>query len=151
MVSFGFPAAVHTERCPYMPKLGAEPIRKAALINATIATVGRKGSLDVTVAQIAREAGMSTALAHHYFGSKERIFLAAMRHILTQYRDTASVALKGAEAPRDRLFAVVRASFGAENFARETIAAWLNFYALALVEPEAGRLLRVYHLSLIHI
>ncbi|AYF01989.1 transcriptional regulator BetI [Paracoccus yeei] len=145
MVSFGFPAAVHTERCPYMPKLGAEPIRKAALINATIATVGRKGSLDVTVAQIAREAGMSTALAHHYFGSKERIFLAAMRHILTQYRDTASVALKGAEAPRDRLFAVVRASFGAENFARETIASWLNFYALALVEPEAGRLLRVYH------
>ena len=43
-----------------MPKLGAEPIRKAALINATIFEVGRAGSLDVTVAQIARRAGMST-------------------------------------------------------------------------------------------
>ena len=58
-----------------MPKLGAEPIRKAALINATIFEVGRAGSLDVTVAQIARRAGMSPALAHHYFGSKDQLFL----------------------------------------------------------------------------
>lgn len=128
-----------------MPKLGVEPIRKAALINATIATVGSRGSLDVTVAQIARAAGMSTALAHHYFGSKERIFLAAMRHILTLYRDTTALALKGAQSPRTRLLAIVAASFEATNFKRETIAAWLNFYALALVDPEAARLLRVYH------
>ena len=33
-----------------MPKLGAEPIRKAALINAAIFEVGRAGSLAVTVA-----------------------------------------------------------------------------------------------------
>lgn len=128
-----------------MPKLGAEPIRKAALINATIATIGRRGSLDVTVAQIAREAGMSTALAHHYFGSKERIFLAAMRFVLTQYRDSASEALKGAPQPRERLLAIVAASFEPKNFERETIAAWLNFYSLASIDPEAARLLRVYH------
>lgn len=128
-----------------MPKLGAEPIRKAALINAAIATVGRKGSLDVTVAQIAREAGMSTALAHHYFGSKERIFLAAMRHILSQYRDTMLVALQSSESPRARLISIIKGNFGGTNFEPETIAAWLNFYALALVDPEAARLLRVYH------
>ncbi|WP_374634173.1 transcriptional regulator BetI [Paracoccus sp. (in: a-proteobacteria)] len=129
-----------------MPKLGAEPIRKAALINAAIATVGRKGSLDVTVAQIAREAGMSSALAHHYFGSKERIFLAAMRHILTQYGLASRAALRNAAAdPRARLFALIGASFGGTNFERETAAAWLNFYALALIDPEAARLLRVYH------
>ncbi|MFD2439430.1 transcriptional regulator BetI [Paracoccus kondratievae] len=128
-----------------MPKVGAEPIRKAALINAAIVTVGRAGSLDVTVAQIAREAGMSSALAHHYFGSKERIFLAAMRHILTQYGLATRAALRGATVPRERLNAIVAASFDSVNFERDTIAAWLNFYALALVEPEAARLLRVYH------
>ncbi|WP_323008868.1 choline-responsive transcriptional repressor BetI [Paracoccus sp. (in: a-proteobacteria)] len=128
-----------------MPKLGAEPIRKAALINAAIVTVGRAGSLDVTVAQIAREAGMSSALAHHYFGSKERIFLAAMRHILTQYGDTTRAALRGTELPRDRLRAIISASFDGVNFEHNTIAAWLNFYALAVVEPQAARLLRVYH------
>ena len=128
-----------------MPKLGVEPIRKAALINAAITTVGRKGSLDVTVAQIAREAGMSSALAHHYFGSKERIFLAAMRHILAQYGTAAREALHGVTTPRARLFAVIHASFGGTNFEQETAAAWLNFYALALIDPEAARLLRVYH------
>jgi TetR/AcrR family transcriptional repressor of bet genes len=47
--------------------------------------------------------------------------------------------------PRDRLFAIIlRASLADELSARDA-AAWLNFYALALVEPEAARLLRVYH------
>lgn len=127
-----------------MPKLGAEPIRKAALINAAIAEVGRAGSLDVTVAQIARAAGMSPALAHHYFGSKEQIFLAAMRHILRSYGISVHERLPGA-GPRGRLDAIVQASFAPTNFQRETVSAWLNFYALALTSPEAARLLRVYH------
>ncbi|NBT31880.1 MAG: TetR family transcriptional regulator, partial [Rhodobacteraceae bacterium] len=66
-----------------MPKLGMEPIRRAALVKATITEIGVQGSLDVTVSQIAKRAGMSSALAHHYFGGKEDIFLAAMRHTLT--------------------------------------------------------------------
>ena len=88
---------------------------------------------------------MSSALAHHYFGSKERIFLAAMRHILAQYGTAAREALHGVTTPRARLFAVIHASFGGTNFEQETAAAWLNFYALALIDPEAARLLRVYH------
>ena len=31
------------------------------------------------------------------------------------------------------------------HFDKDTVAAWLNFYALALTEPEAGRLLSIYH------
>ncbi|AXC49673.1 transcriptional regulator BetI [Paracoccus suum] len=128
-----------------MPKLGAEPIRKAALINAAIEAVGRAGTLDVTVAQIARSAGMSPALAHHYFGSKDQIFLAAMRHILGNYGRAVRSAGTGAAQPRARLDAVLQASFDAENFSRDTVAAWLNFYTLAQTNPEARRLLRVYH------
>ncbi len=128
-----------------MPKIGAEAVRKAQLIEAAIRSVGRSGSLDVTVAQIAREAGMSSALAHHYFGSKTQIFLAAMRQILTNYRDAVRQGLQGCETPAARLEAIVEASFARPNFDRETVAAWMNFYALALIEPEAARLLAVYH------
>lgn len=127
-----------------MPKIGVEPIRKAALINATIYEVGRAGSLDVTVAQIARRAGMSPALAHHYFGSKEQIFLQAMRYILRIYGKSVLDALPG-NGTRGRLMAIVDASFAPQNFQRETVSAWLNFYALALTNDEAARLLRVYH------
>lgn len=127
-----------------MPKIGAEPIRKAALINAAIQEIGRAGSLDVTVAQIARAAGMSPALAHHYFGSKDQIFLAAMRHILSTYGESVHVALPG-QGARGRLDAIIRASFAPQNFQREVISTWINFYALALINKDAARLLRVYH------
>lgn len=150
-----------------MPKHGAEITRKAALINAAISTVGDAGSLDVTVAQIARRAGMSPALAHHYFGSKDQMLLAAMRHILTRYgqavaghwraelgraeqeraelgRAVASAPDQVAKKARARLSAIIAASFDPENFHPATMRAWVQFYAHAQVSPPAARLLRVY-------
>ncbi|MGB3148880.1 MAG: transcriptional regulator BetI [Paracoccaceae bacterium] len=137
-----------------MPKIGMEPIRKEALVRATIHEIGRVGSLDVTVSQIAKRAGMSSALAHHYFGSKEQIFLAAMRHVLTLYGAEVRGALGVSSTPGKRLQAVVRANFGTSSFRREAIGAWLNFYVLAQTQPEAKRLLTIYqsrlHSNLCH-
>ena len=127
-----------------MPKLGMEPIRRAALVKATIAEIGESGTLDVTVSQIAKRAGMSSALAHHYFGGKEQIFLAAMRHTLALYAAEVRGALGMADTPRERIEAIVKASFSQTNFRREVVAAWLNFYVLAQVSDEARRLLRAY-------
>lgn len=127
-----------------MPKLGMEPIRRAALVKATIDEIGANGSLDVTVSQIAKRAGMSSALAHHYFGGKEQIFLAAMRHTLAVYAAEVRGALIMADTPRERLEAIIRAGFGTSNFRREVIAAWLNFYVLAQTSSEAKRLLTIY-------
>lgn len=127
-----------------MPKLGMEPIRRSALIKATIAEIGQSGTLDVTVSRIAGRAGMSSALAHHYFGSKEAIFLAAMRHVLAQYGAEVRAALAAARGPEARAQAVIRASFSETSFRREVVAAWLNFYVLAQTQPDARRLLRVY-------
>ncbi len=127
-----------------MPKLGMEPIRKEALVKATIVEIGRTGSLDVTVSQIAKRAGMSSALAHHYFGSKEEIFLAAMRHILTIYGAEVRGALVASQGPKARLIAILHASFSPGNFRREAVSAWLNFWVLAQTVPQARRLLAVY-------
>lgn len=127
-----------------MPKLGMEPIRKEALVRATIAEIGANGSLDVTVAQIARRAGMSSGLAHHYFGGKEDIFLAAMRHTLSVYAAEVRGALTMASSPNERVEAIVRAGFSQSNFRKDILAAWLNFYVLANTNAHANRLLRVY-------
>lgn len=121
-----------------------EPIRREALVKATIAEIGRAGSLDVTVSQIAKRAGMSSALAHHYFGNKEQIFIAAMRHILGQYGAHVRSALAQARTPRQRVEAVIRAGFDDHNFSPEVISAWLNFYVQAQTAPEVARLLRIY-------
>lgn len=128
-----------------MPKLGMEPVRRAALIDAAIAEIGEAGSLDVTVGRIARRAGVSSGLAHHYFGGKDDILLAAMRHVLKIYSAEVRAGLAAARTPQERLDALIRASFAPSNFAPDTVAAWVNFYLLALSSPEAARLLRVYH------
>ena len=127
-----------------MPKVGMEPIRRAALVKATIAEIGEAGTLDVTVSQIAKRAGMSSGLAHHYFGGKDQIFLAAMRHTLALYAAEVRGALSMACTPQDRIGAIVRASFSPSNFQRDVIAAWLNFYVLAQSSQQARILLGIY-------
>lgn len=119
--------------------------RKQQLVEATIHEIGASGNLNVTVGQIAKRAGVSSALAFHYFGDKERLFLASMRYILTIYGAEVRGALALAASPQDRVEGVIRASFSPSNFRRDTIAAWLNFYVLAQSSDEAQRLLSVYH------
>lgn len=127
-----------------MPKLGMEPIRRAALVDATIAMIGETGSLDVTVSAIAKRAGMSSALAHHYFGSKDQIFLAAMRHILASFGERARQELKHAQMPRERLNSIIAACFDPDEFEPEVISSWLSFYVQAQTSDGARRLLRIY-------
>lgn len=127
-----------------MPKLGMEPIRRTALVQATIAEIGAKGSLDVTVGQIAKRAGMSSALAHHYFGGKDQIFLAAMQQILRDFGAEVRRGLATAKTPRARAEALIEASFAPACFAPATISAWMTLYASAQSNPQTLRLLRLY-------
>ena len=137
-----------------MPKLGMEPIRRSALVQATIAEIGAAGHLDVTVGQIAKRAGMSTALAHHYFGGKDQIFLAAMRHILREFGGEVRIGLHAAQTPYARATAIIEASFAPSCFDPATISAWMTLYAQAQTNPETRRLLKLYqwrlHSNLTH-
>lgn len=131
-----------------MPKLGMKPLRRASLVQATITEIGRAQSLDVTVGQIAKTAGMSTALAHHYFGGKNEIFLAAMRYILAEYGTQVRNSLKRATTPFERAEAIITASFDETCFAPATVAAWMTLYAAAATQPEMKRLLALYQARL---
>ncbi|WP_299406423.1 transcriptional regulator BetI [uncultured Roseobacter sp.] len=127
-----------------MPKLGMEPIRRSALVEATIAELASKGSMDITVGQIAKRAGMSTALAHHYFGGKDQIFLAAMRQILRDFGAEVRRGLANAATPKDRAVALIEASFSPTCFAPDTVSAWMTLYAQAQTNREMLRLLQLY-------
>lgn len=127
-----------------MPKLGMEPIRRAALVKATIAEIGAAGSLDVTVSRIAKRAGMSSALAHHYFGGKDQMFEAAMRQILRDYSAEVRAALAVATDPASRARAIIRANFAQSCFDPAAVSAWMTFYVRAQTNAEALRLLHAY-------
>lgn len=123
----------------------SEEERRNDLIAATIREVGASGTLDIPTSQIARAAGVSPGLVFHYFQDKEGLFLAAMRAILRDYGEDVRAALKVAGTPQDRLEATITASFGKTSLQRDAIAAWVNFYGLALRAKRARRLLNLYH------
>tara|TARA_R110002124_G_scaffold20979_2_gene81542 strand:- start:3007 stop:3588 length:582 start_codon:yes stop_codon:yes gene_type:complete len=127
-----------------MPKLGMEKIRREALIGAALQAIHAKGSLDVTVGQIAARAGVSSALAHHYFGGKEDLILAAMRHQLVQLGQALRQAQVNVRGPRARISAIINANFDETQFSAETVSCWLNFYVKAQGSAPAARLLRIY-------
>ncbi|MBB6483058.1 transcriptional regulator BetI [Rhizobium lusitanum] len=127
-----------------MPKVGMEPVRRKALVDAAMRVIGDHGSLTVTMSEIAKQAGVSPALAHHYFGSKEQLLIETVRVHLQRLRDSVVTALREAKSPRDKLSAVIRVSFQADQFAPETIAAWLAFYAEAQRSEETRRFLVIY-------
>lgn len=127
-----------------MPKVGMEPVRRKALVDAAMRVIGDHGSLTVTMSEIAKQAGVSPALAHHYFGSKEQLLIETVRVHLQRLRDSVVTALRAARTPREKLSAVIRVSFQADQFAPETIAAWLAFYAEAQRSEETRRFLVIY-------
>ncbi|MEQ1942223.1 transcriptional regulator BetI [Mesorhizobium sp. VNQ89] len=127
-----------------MPKVGMEPLRRRALIDATISAIGERGSLDVTMSEIAGRAGVSSALAHHYFGAKDELLQATMRHLLAELNADARQALSAARSPRERVSAVIAINFSDKQFRPETIAAWLAFYVEAQKSQSLRRLLRIY-------
>lgn len=127
-----------------MPRPGVEPLRRRALIDAAVAAIGDRGSLDVTMTEIAGRAGVSSALAHHYFGAKEELLQATMRHLLAELAADTRAALAKARTPRARVSAVVGVNFSVTQFRPEIIAAWLAFYVAAQRSGPLRRLLRVY-------
>jgi len=127
-----------------MPRIGMEPLRRKALISAAIEAIHARGMGQVTMGEIARRAGVSAALAHHYFGGKDQLLLATMRYLLSELSDEIQARLAEARTPEERISAVIRGNFAAGQFRPAVISAWLAFYVQAQTNPEARRLLRVY-------
>ena len=127
-----------------MPRIGMEPLRRKALIAAAIEAIHERGMGQVTMGEIARRAGVSAALAHHYFGGKDQLLLATMRHLLAELADEIQSRLAPARTPEERLSAIIRGNFAADQFRPAVISAWLAFYVQAQTDPEARRLLNVY-------
>ncbi len=137
-----------------MPKVGMEAIRRRALVDAAIKAVHARGSINVTISDIAKRAGVSQGLAHHYFGSKDELMLAAMRHLLDEFGADVRARLRNCDTPRERLSAVIQSSLGPQQFNPETITVWLVFYVHAQASGESHKLLSIYarrlHSNLVH-
>lgn len=126
-----------------VPKIGMEPIRRKQLIQATIASIHEFGFADTTISRIAKTAGVSTGIVHHYFQGKADLLEATMRWLMTDLRRQVVDRLNRAAGPHERLTAIIEGNFAPGQFSAETVAAWVAFWAHAKQTPTLGRLERI--------
>jgi AcrR family transcriptional regulator len=73
------------------------------ILDRTIYLVGRKGTTDVTVREIAREAGVNVAAVNYYFSSKEQMFGQMAERFLAGFDEVMQLLETPGETPEQRL------------------------------------------------
>jgi len=128
-----------------MPKLGMGPIRRKQLVEAAIAVIHEQGFANATVARIARQAGISSGMVHHYFENKDDLLFATMRHLLAELRTDAVYRLSLAAGPEQRICAIIDACFGEGQFDEQVFSAWLALYGNARQSDRLRKIVSIYH------
>ena len=124
-----------------MPKVGMRDTRRQQLINATMASIAELGMQNTTIVSISRRAGLSSGIISHYFGGKQGLIEAALRHLLDQLGKELRERMASTDgSPEQRLQCIVEANFS--SFQRTELAArtWLSFWARSIHEPGLQRL-----------
>jgi TetR/AcrR family transcriptional regulator, transcriptional repressor of bet genes len=127
-----------------MPKVGMREVRRAQLIDATLLTIDQVGLGGATLASVAQRASTSTGIVSHYFGDKDGLLEATMRHVLRDLWQATSRRRKAAKPdPRSKLRAVVSANFDVEQVNGPVMKTWLAFWSESMHKPELRRLQHV--------
>ena len=125
-------------------KRSLKDMRRDELMEAAIAIIAKEGLQRVTLAQIAVEAGMSTALVSHYFDSKEELLEATMRRLSGLYRGEIMALMPPDPTPGQRLRAIIEGSFQPNNLSLESRKAWVQFLVNAM---SGGRIFHLFRLT----
>ena len=107
----------------------ARPVRRQQLIDSTIAVLARKGYAGLTVADVAKEAGLSAGIVIFHFNSKDELLAAVLGALAAEYREhwEASMSAAGPSAA-DRLSAMLLSDLDTDVYTREKLAAWVAFW-----------------------
>ena len=107
----------------------ARNVRRQQLIDSTIAVLGRKGYAALTVADVAKEAGLSPGIVIFHFNSKDELLADVLGHLAAEYRAHWEARMKAAgPAVADRLRALMLSDFDGSVFTPQKLAAWITFW-----------------------
>jgi TetR/AcrR family transcriptional regulator, transcriptional repressor of bet genes len=114
--------------------------RREELRRAAYETAGKHGFQALTVAGIARRAGISKGIVHHYFTGKQDLIEHAVRFAHAQFRRAVLDQLIDASTPSERLWSVVAGNFAPAIFQPPYRRLWLSIFEAARTDPRLARL-----------
>jgi AcrR family transcriptional regulator len=114
--------------------------RRDSIIDAACSAVVEVGITQLTVADVAQRASISTGLVHYHFRTKQQLLTAACERLAGRRSAARSAALASADglAALDALWSALRA--GAESASER---AWTDLALLARGDPAVRRILAV--------
>jgi len=111
---------------------------REAILEAASARFAQHGYEGATIRGIATDAGVDPALVHHFFGTKDRLFVAAMRLPINPAEVIPKVVAAGIEGAGERLAAIFVRTIRELGDANPI----LGLLRSATAHPSAARMLR---------
>jgi TetR/AcrR family transcriptional repressor of bet genes len=111
--------------------------REAQLIDAALECISTLGLRDTTVQDVAARADMAVGSINQYFGSKELLFTAVLRHLAEEFESAWRGGLEEAGGdPAARLRRFVECYFETGICQRKKIAVWFAFWGEVKARPK---------------
>src|SRR5438093_10113308 len=111
------------------PKKGVAPLRRTAIVRATIRCLARDGYTGLTMKKVAREAGVSQGILHYYFADKRAILVAALETVTADLdRRVGAAQARSGQDPRARLRALIHACLESSVAMREVWIVFVEFW-----------------------
>jgi AcrR family transcriptional regulator len=111
------------------------PNRPEQILAAASRAIQQRGFANTRIADIAREAGMSTGAIHYYFDVKDEVLTAALKWASERLFDKLDGLSLGATSERERLAQVIEVAVPEPGPRRGEYVLWIELWVRALQEP----------------
>jgi AcrR family transcriptional regulator len=116
-------------------------LRKRQITRAAYEIIAEKGYYNFTMMDIARRAGVSSGLIHHYFKDKENMLVTLLREMQQVIRATTEKAIASEEDPRKKLEALIDTAFNLVESDREYLFVIFDFLTQIKLNERMQRIL----------
>jgi AcrR family transcriptional regulator len=111
-------------------------VRRQQLVDATISVLARKGFSALTVADVAKAAGLSVGIINFHFESKEKLLSASLTFLAEEYNRNWKSALSTPRATdAEKLQLMMLSDVDDKVFTNEKLGAWIAFWGEAQGRP----------------
>ena len=126
--------AIEAEK--FKPRALAKERRRWQLIEATIQCISKKGLSSTTLADVAKEAGLSQGIVNLHFNSKDNLLAETLRFLTDEYdAKFMNTFYSSPVAPADKLLALMELDLKPPICDRRKIAVWFAFFGEAKAQP----------------
>jgi TetR/AcrR family transcriptional repressor of bet genes len=111
--------------------------RRIQLMEATIDCIAARGFADLTLADVAKAAGLSVGIVNFYFRSKDVLLIETLRHLVADYVQQTNENIRSAgTTAAAQIEAMIESDFHRTIANRKRVTVWYAFWGETRWRPE---------------